>query len=87
MGARTGFFRGAGMARYFFDIVDQHRRACYDYKGRETPSPQKALSLAEVIALDLCCTNPDAWSGCSVEVRDRQGQRLFSIPVPADACC
>jgi len=75
------------MARYFFDIVGQNHRACYDYKGQETSSPEKALNLAEVLALDLCCTNPESWTGCTVEVRDRLGVCLFSVPVPANACC
>jgi hypothetical protein len=75
------------MARYFFDIVDRNCCSSYDYTGRETQSPQNARDLAEVIALDLCCTDPDTWTGCTVEVRDRLGARLFSVPVPANACC
>ena len=75
------------MSRYFFDVIDRDRRSYYDYKGEDSASLQAAVDLAEIIAINLSCTNEDEWSGATVEVRNRAGQSLFKVPVRADACC
>jgi hypothetical protein len=70
------------MTTYFFDRVGRSR-AEYDYKGRAFPTPDKALQMAELIALDLELEAEGTWFGWSVDVRNAQGQKFFSIPVGA----
>jgi Domain of unknown function (DUF6894) len=70
------------MVKYFFDRVGGSR-AEYDYKGCAFPSPDKALQMAELIALDMAIEAEGTWSGWNVDVRNAQGHRFFSIPVRA----
>jgi hypothetical protein len=67
------------MKRFFFDVAAESY-VQYDYRGREFERPKEALELAELIALDLECTDVD-WSGAEVQVRNVGGNRLFSIPI------
>jgi len=68
------------MQRYFFDFVGGGRSE-FDYSGRELPSAEKALRLAELIALDECSHGERI--GWSVSVADAKGKRYFSVPVAA----
>lgn len=68
------------MQRYFFDFVGGGRSE-FDYSGRELPSAEKALRLAELIALDECSRGERI--GWSVSVADAKGKRYFSVPVAA----
>jgi len=68
------------MNRYFFDLVG-HKRAEYDFRGKELDSPQAAHQIAELMALDLEVTDEGNWSGWKVAVRNALGQHFFSIPV------
>jgi len=68
------------MQRYFFDFVVGGRSE-FDYSGRVLPSAEKALRLAELIALDECSRGERI--GWSVSVADAMGKRYFSVPVAA----
>jgi hypothetical protein len=67
------------MKRFFFDVsFKTHVR--YDYQGRDFAAAEQARELAELIALDLECSD-DRDSGSEVQVRNIGGTCLFSIPV------
>lgn len=68
------------MQRYFFDFVGSSRSE-FDYSGRELPSAEKALRLAELIALDE--SQRGERIGWSVSVADAMGKRYYSVPVAA----
>ena len=68
------------MTRYFFDVANKSY-VHYDYSGREFGRPEEARDLAELIALDLECTDADDLVGAEVQVRNVRGERLFSVPV------
>jgi hypothetical protein len=68
------------MRRFFFD-VSTARGFLYDYEGREFRRVEDARKLAELIALDLESTEASEWTGSAVEVRNVDGQTLFSILV------
>jgi len=61
------------MQRYFFDFVGGGR-AEFDFSGRVLPSAEKALRLAELIALDECSHGERI--GWSVSVADAKGKGL-----------
>jgi len=67
------------MHKYFFDIVTG---ACvqHDFHGRSLPKPGDALDLAEMIALDLECSDK-VWIATEVVVRNVGGTRLYSVSV------
>jgi len=69
------------MTRYFFDVAndsDVH----YDYRGREFEKPEEARELAELIALDIECTDDGSeLDAAEVQVRNVSGDRLFSVPI------
>ncbi|MEA2979130.1 MAG: hypothetical protein QOF09_953 [Alphaproteobacteria bacterium] len=67
------------MHRYFFDIVTS---ACveHDFHGRSLAKPKDALYLAELIALDLECSDK-VWIAAEIVVRDVKGVRLYSVSV------
>jgi hypothetical protein len=67
------------MHRYFFDIVTS---ACveHDFHGRSLAKPKDALYLAELIALDLECSDK-VWIATEIVVRDVKGVRLYSVSV------
>ena len=67
------------MSRFFFDIASGNG-VRYDYQGREFLSTGHARGYAELLALDLICT--DTSDGAEeVEVRDVRGVKLFAVPV------
>ena len=68
------------MNKYFFDVVSQNHSE-YDYQGRVLDAPEKALRVAELVALDLEVESDGGRAGWSVAVRDAQGRQYFTIPV------
>jgi hypothetical protein len=68
------------MNKYFFDLVSRDRCE-YDYRGRAFDGPEQAIELANLIALDLEVGADEKWSGWVVQVRNSQGQEIFSLPV------
>jgi Domain of unknown function (DUF6894) len=68
------------MKRFFFDVsFKTHVR--YDYQGRDFAGPEQARELAELIALDIGCSDNSDDSGTEVQVRNIDGTCLFSIPI------
>jgi len=72
------------MKRFFFD-VSYRTHVQYDYQGRDFAQPEQARELAELIALDLECSDSET-SGSEVQVREVQvrnvgGTCLFSVPI------
>ena len=66
--------------RYFFDVLGAKSRA-YDFHGHYFDKPEDASNMAELIAMDLGCTESDDWAGSHVQVRNAAGDTLFSTPV------
>jgi hypothetical protein len=72
------------MKRFFFDVsYKTHVR--YDYQGRDFAQPEQARELAELIALDLECSDSST-PGSEAQVREVQvrnvgGTCLFSVPI------
>lgn len=67
------------MKRFFFDVSFKSH-VHYDYQGRDFARPEQARELAELIALDLECSE-DYDTSSEVQVRNVGGTCLFSIPV------
>jgi hypothetical protein len=67
------------MKRFFFD-VSYKTHVQYDYQGRDFAQPEQARELAELIALDLECSESDT-PGSEVQVRNVGGTFLFSVPI------
>jgi hypothetical protein len=67
------------MKRFFFD-VSYKTHVQYDYQGRDFAQPEQARELAELIALDLECSESDV-PGSEVQVRNIGGTCLFSVPI------
>jgi hypothetical protein len=77
--------KGRKMNRFFFDVSSQ-TYAHYDFRGREFARSDEARELAELIALDIGCTEDTDCAPAEVQVRNVRGERLFSVSVPrADA--
>ena len=68
------------MRRFFFDYRAKDG-SLFDYRGQEFHSIPAALEFAESIAQDLMHSLTRNWRGWSVEVRNAQGERYFSVPV------
>jgi hypothetical protein len=68
------------MQRYFFDVAAR-TYVQYDYHGREIHKPEQARELAELIALDIECTDGDDLSGAEIQVRNVSGEHLYSVPI------
>ena len=68
---------GQPMRRYFFDFVNPDQRQL-DYQGQDLPTPERALRLAELIALDQAVTGPVGWH---VAVCDADGTEYCSVPI------
>jgi uncharacterized protein DUF6894 len=65
--------------RYFFDIVTA-ASVLHDFQGRTFATPEPAHSLAELIALDMECSD-FGHDVTEVAVRDVKGDLLFSVHV------
>jgi hypothetical protein len=70
------------MARYFFDLVGRQDRR-HDFRGRELPTPEEALRLAELIAVDLATGPEEQWVGWNVAVHGTHGRDVFIVPIQA----
>jgi Domain of unknown function (DUF6894) len=70
--------------RLFFDIQHQDSR-CYDYHGGDFGRPEEATEMAELIAVDLGCSENEECAGAQVQVRNVAGETLFSVPALAAA--
>jgi len=68
------------MQRYFFDVAAR-TYVQYDYHGRDIHNPEQARELAELIALDIECTDGDDLAGAEIQVRNVSGQHLYSVPI------
>ena len=66
------------MKRFFFD-VSYKTHVQYDYQGRDFAQPEQARELAELIALDLECSESDT-PGSEVQGRNVGGTFRFSVP-------
>jgi hypothetical protein len=68
------------MKQFFLDIVSPH--ACsYDYHGNNYSSSESAARAAELLALDLACSETHVWIGTKVQVRTATGDTFCSVPV------
>jgi hypothetical protein len=63
------------MNKYFFDVTGQHYCE-YDHQGRILAHPEEALSVAELLALDLEVQDAEEWLGCAIVVRDCWGSNF-----------
>jgi len=68
------------MNRFFFDVAAK-TYIQYDYRGREFSDPNEARSFAELLALDMGCTD-DQDRAAEVQVRNVRGEQLFAVPIP-----
>jgi hypothetical protein len=68
------------MTRLFFDLVGPDDRSI-DFHGRYFRDPKEAHEHAQLLSLDLSCTDLDKWQDAEVQVRDAAGSRLFSVPI------
>jgi hypothetical protein len=66
------------MQRYFFDFVGRSRSE-FDYSGQALPRAERALRLAELIALDESSRGERI--GWTVSVSDARGKKYFSVQV------
>ena len=64
------------MNKYFFDLTGQNY--C---EGRILEHPREALSLAELLALDLEVKDEEQSYGRAITVRDCWGKQICSVPV------
>ena len=71
---------GAASMRLFFDVFKQQTPS-YDFHGRNFGRPEDAAQMAELIAMDLGCSETDDWVGSQVQVRNAAGETLFAVPV------
>ena len=67
------------MKRYFFHIQIGHH-VVLDGVGAALPDLAAAIDEAERIAVDTMTTLDRDWSGCAIEVKDEEGERLFAFP-------
>jgi two-component system, chemotaxis family, chemotaxis protein CheY len=76
--------------RFFFDYTSSDR-SLLDYRGDEFQSPDDALDFAEATTQTMKSDLNGDWIGWSVEVRNADGFKYFTLPVvpvrmvPADA--
>lgn len=68
------------MKRFFFDVSTKTHTQ-YDYQGRDFAQPEQARELAELIALDIECSEDSTGPGIEVQVRNILGTCLFAVPV------
>ena len=67
--------------RLFFDVLQQ-QMASYDFRGQSFCRPEDAAQIAELIAVDLGCSENNDWVDSHVHVRNVEGETLFAVPVP-----
>jgi hypothetical protein len=68
------------MNKYFFDRIGQ---GCseYDFCGHDFAEAEKAFQLAQLLAIDLEVGGGDEFAGGSINVRNADGHKLFSVPI------
>ena len=66
--------------RFFIDYTAEGQ-SLYDYKGEEFLSSDDAFNFAEATAQALKNNLSGLWKGWSVEVRNAEGKRYFSLPI------
>jgi two-component system, chemotaxis family, chemotaxis protein CheY len=66
--------------RFFFDYTSPDR-SLLDYRGDEFPSPDDALDFAEATTQTMKSDLNGNWMGWSVEVRNADGIKYFTLPV------
>ena len=66
--------------KYFFDRIGQ---VCseYDFHGRVLAEPTTAFQLAQMLALDLEVSGGDEFAGGSINVRNADGHKLFTVRI------
>ena len=67
------------MKRFFFDVASK-TYVQYDYRGREFSNQDEVRSFAELLALDMGCTDEQD-RAAEVQVRNVGGEQLFSVPI------
>ena len=68
--------------RFFFDYTKKDE-SLYDYRGDEFTNPTGAIEFATEIALNLRHSLTTDWIGWSIEVRNAEGEKFYSLPVDA----
>ena len=68
------------MKRYFFDVLVKST-VRFDFRGRDLERIDQVREIAELIALDIECTDGEELVAVEVQVRNIGGQKLFSVPV------
>ena len=71
------------MQRFFFDLTTNDH-SLYDYRGQAFSSSHSAVQFAQETASMLKHSLSSDWIDWSVEVRDAEGTKLFSLPVGAE---
>ena len=54
------------MTRLFFDLVGPNDRS-FDFHGRYFSDPQDAREHAQVLSMDLSCTDTEEWRGAKLK--------------------
>ncbi len=73
-------YNGQAMTRFFFDYIAKDQ-SLFDYSGHEFRTVQSAIEFAHAIAQDLSHNLSNNWIGWSVEVRNAEGKKFFSLLV------
>jgi hypothetical protein len=68
------------MIRFFFDYTSKNK-SLYDYRGDDFLTPQAAIEFAQATAQVLTNSLSGDWVGWSIEVRNAEGKKFFSLPV------
>jgi len=68
------------MTRFFFDYTTKDQ-SLYDYRGDEFVNSQSATEFAQATAQVLTHSLSGDWAGWSIEVRDAQGKKFFSLAI------
>ncbi len=66
--------------RFFIDYTAKGQ-SLYDYQGEEFLSSNDALDFAKATAQALKNNLAGLWKGWSVEVRNVEGKKYFSLPI------
>ena len=68
------------MIRFFFDYTSKDK-SLYDYRGDDFQTPQAAIEFAQTTAQVLTNSLSGDWVGWSIEVRNAEGKKFFSLPI------
>jgi hypothetical protein len=70
------------MIRFFFDYATKGQ-SLHDYGGDEFRDIDAAVEHAAVMAENLQFTLNGQWAGWWIEVRNAEGLKLSTVPIPA----